>query len=103
MDPLRILALVLWAGAAVVDVIGLRLIVSGARAAGHPDQSRRVIGGFRRLILAGGLTSFGLGFWLENTALHVLGAVFLFEEIIETQIMTWAVKRQRHRDGAHSG
>ena len=73
MEPTRIAAVLLWLAAGLVDLWGLRLIVRGARAAGHPDQSRWVIKGFRRLILGGGLICFGLGLWLDNNALHLLG------------------------------
>jgi hypothetical protein len=94
MPLAKILALVLWAGYLVLTVIGFRLIVRGARAAGAPDQSRTVVKGFRRLILGAGLGLFGLGFWLDNKLLHVAGAVFLFEEAIETGVMTLALKRK---------
>lgn len=90
----HILAVVLWAAAAAVDVVGVRLLVRGARSAGHPDQSRRVVKGFRRLILGGGLICFGQGLWLDKTALHAVGLVFLGEELVETQLMTWAVRRR---------
>ena len=100
MNSARILASVLWAGAVLVKGQGLRLIVRGARAAGHPDQSRLVVKGFRRMILGGGLICFGLGSWLDVTALHVVGVVFLAEEAVETQIMTWALRRQRRRSEA---
>jgi hypothetical protein len=94
------LAVVLWLAAALVDAVGVRLIVRGARAAGRPDQSLTVIRGFRRLILGGGLICFGLGFWFGMGALHLLGAVFLAEEAVETQIMKWAAGRRGRRTGA---
>lgn len=94
MSLVQVLAIVLWVAAVVVDIVGFRLIVRGAQAAGHPDQSRMVVKGFRRLILGGGLVLFGLGFWLDNHLLHIAGAVFLFEEAIETGVMTLALKRK---------
>jgi hypothetical protein len=94
MTMVRILALLLWVGYVALTVVGFRLIVRGAQAAGHPDQSRTVVKGFRRLILGAGLGLFGLGFWLDNHLLHIIGAVFLFEEAIETGVMTLALKRK---------
>ena len=91
------LAVVLFAAALALNIIGLRWIVRGARAAGHPDQSRMVVRGFRRLIMGGGLISFGLGFLLGNSWLHWLGAVFLCEEAIETGVMLLALRRGRTR------
>jgi len=49
---------------------------------------------FRRLILGGGLILSGLGFWTGNSLLHVAGAVFLFEEAVETTIMKLAIRRK---------
>jgi hypothetical protein len=90
----RLVALFCWTIAGVVDFIGLRLIVRGAGADGHPDQSRMVVRGFRRLILGGGLICFGLGFWFDNHLLHLIGVVFLLEEAVETGLMMTVLKRK---------
>ena len=94
MTIVRLVALLCWTVAGIVDFVGLRLIVRGAGAAGHPDQSRIVVMGFRRLILGGGLICFGLGFWFDNYLLHLIGAVFLLEEAVETGLMMTVLKRK---------
>ncbi len=50
------------------------------------------------VILSGGLVCFGLGFMLTNKWLHWIGAVFLFEEAIETGVMMMALKRKSRGD-----
>jgi hypothetical protein len=88
-------ALLLGALWLLFTIFGVRRIVKGARAAGDPQQSLIVIQGFRRLILGGGFLCFSLGFALEENWLHLLGAVFLLEELVETQLMRWAASRER--------
>lgn len=91
------LAVAFFAAALALNIVGFRWIARGAQAAGHPDQSRLVVRGFRRLIMGCGLICFGLGFLLGNNWLHWIGAVFLCEEAIETGVMLLALRRGRPR------
>lgn len=95
MELNQALAIVLFAAALGLNIVGFRLIVKVAGAGGDPNQSRIVVRGFRRIILAGGLICFGLGFLLHNKYLHWIGAIFLLEEAVETGFMAWALKRQQ--------
>ena len=94
MSSLTWLALLLFAAAALLQVLGWRQLVSGAQAAGAPDQTRRVIGGFRRLMLSCGLLCFGVALWTESANWAWFGAAFLLEELIETTVMLWALRRR---------
>jgi len=95
MEWEQALAIVLFAIALGLNIVGYGLIVKGARAAGDPNQSRTVVRGFRRVILAGAFICFGLGLLLHNKYLHWIGAIFLFEEAIETGLMTFVLKKQQ--------
>ena len=87
-SPIRLpLALVLAVLAVVVNVQGWRTFLLGIRDPDHPDQSRRVILGFRNWILSLSLIAFAGGLWARETWPLILGVVFLAEELLETGTM----------------
>jgi len=86
-------------GAILMAVAGLFLIargfsgiVAGARAAGAPDQSSRVIAGFRTGILGIGAVCLAVGLWLWSWPWALFAFVFLAEELVETTIQSLAAR-----------
>jgi hypothetical protein len=77
---------------AFLMVRGTRMIVAGARDAGAPDQSLRVIRGFRAGILGIGTVCLGVALWRWSAPWAIFAAIFLFEELIETSIQAAAAR-----------
>lgn len=99
LDPLpaavvRALAIALLAAAIAFHIRGWIHFRRGMALAGHPDQSRLVIRGFRGWILAAGFLSFAAGVHYDDGKWIAFALIFLFEEIIETGIMLLATRRR---------
>ena len=99
LDPLppaavRVLAIALLAAAILFHVRGWVHFRRGLARAGHADQSRLVIRGFRGWILAAGFLSFAAGVHYHDGKWIAFALVFLFEEIIETGVMLLATRRR---------
>ncbi|HSG99508.1 MAG TPA: hypothetical protein VLB27_05635 [candidate division Zixibacteria bacterium] len=84
---------------------GVRSFWTGFRNPDHPDQSLLVVKGFRGAIVATALLFIGGGLYWSATWAVLFGLVFVGEELFETGIMMFALKRgarQRSRNGASS-
>jgi hypothetical protein len=77
---------------------GHTLLFWGLRHPAHPDQSTRVVQGFRRSIVAIGLLFLAGGFFWAAAWPFIFAAVFLGEELFETGIMLAALHDRRKED-----
>jgi hypothetical protein len=77
---------------------GFSGIVAGARAAGAPDQSSRVIAGFRTGIIGIGAACLAVGLWLWSWPWALFALVFLGEELVETTIQSLAARSSAGRE-----
>ena len=89
----RILAAVLLVLAIWMLIRGNRLVAQGLRNPGHPRQTLWVVRGFRRGISAIATAFFAGGFYFHETWPLIFGAVFLGEELLETGIMIFVLKK----------
>lgn len=79
---------------------GVRSFWTGFRNPDHPDQSLLVVRGFRGAIVATALLFVGGGLHWGATWAVLFGLVFVGEELVETGIMIFALKRgARERSG----
>ncbi len=96
----RILAAVLLVLATWMFARGIRLVAKGFRNPDHPQQTLRVVRGFRRGITAIATAFFAGGLYFHATWPLIFGAVFLGEELLETGIMILALKKAEKAERA---
>ncbi|MFQ5606633.1 MAG: hypothetical protein ACE5GA_01700 [Candidatus Zixiibacteriota bacterium] len=79
--------------AAISHWRGMRQFVWGLRNPDHPKQSLKVVRGIRGWIVGTALLLIGGGLEFDATWAVLFGLVFVAEELFETGIMIFALKR----------
>ena len=72
---------------------GQRILRRGMGNPEHPSQTLWVVRGIRGLIVGAGLASWAFGVFWASKGFLIFGAIFLGEELLETGIMIWALRR----------
>lgn len=93
-----LLPVVLLAAAVPIAVAGTRRFRRGVKSPNHPRQTRWVVEGFRGWFIALSLVAFAGGLYTHTTWPLIVGAIFLGEELLETGIMTLALRSQEARE-----
>ena len=76
---------------------GAKLFARGLKNPEHPLQTLWVVRGFRNGIIGLSLIAFAGGVYFHKSWPLIVGAIFLGEELLETGIMIFVLKRQEKR------
>jgi len=72
---------------------GISRLAAGVSQPDDPKASEQVVLGIRGIIIAVALACIGAGLWLDVRWPIWFGIAFLAEELLETGIMLWALRR----------
>ena len=93
-----VLASLLFVAACVSAWRGTRLFGQGLRDPEHPEQTLRVVRGIRGTIVAAALVLIAFGILYRQKWLLIFGFVFLGEELLETGVMIFVLRRDGARE-----